>query len=150
MNRFPEIDPEIRVGGQPTEQDLAELKRQGINTVVDFRQPGEIATLNESLAKSQGLEYVNIPVNRTSPSESAVQQLDDTLEHKEGPYLLHCGSGIRAITVYLLRQAQKQGWSVERTLDEAKMRGFDLAGAADLSEFLRRYLNARNDSRTTS
>src|SRR5690606_15483784 len=150
MNKFPEIDPGIRVGGQPTEQDLAELKQQGISMVIDFRQPGEIATSNESLATSQGFKYMNIPLDRANPSERAVQQLDEVLRQKEGPHLLHCGTGIRAITIYLLRQARSEGWSAEQTMQEAQKRGFDLAGAADLREFVRRYLESWDGSRATS
>ena len=150
MSKFPEIDPGVRVGGQPTEHDLAEMKQQGIQTVIDFRQPGEIAPPNESLAAGQGLEYVNIPINRANPSESAVQQLDEVLRQKEGPHLLHCGTGIRAITIYLLRQARAQGWSAEQTMQEAQKRGFDLRGAADLSGFVRRYLENGGSSTTPS
>lgn len=150
MSKFPEIDPRVYVGGQPTEEDLAALKQQGVCTLIDFRQPGEIATSNESLATSHGFEYVNIPINRANPSESAVQQLDEVLRQKEGACLLHCGTGIRAITIYLLREARAQGWSAEQTMQEAQKRGFDLAGAADLSGFVRQYLENRDGAKTPS
>ncbi len=140
MSKFTEVDLGILVGGQPTEGDLEMLKEEGVRTVIDFRQPGEVASSNEKLVKSQALTYVNIPVDRASPSASAVQQLRQTLQHEPGPFFLHCGTGIRAITLYLLHQAQVEGWSAERTLDEAKKHGYDLAGAADLSGFVRQYL----------
>ena len=150
MKNFPEIDSGIYLGGQPSAQDLTELKQQGLKTVIDFRRPGETSSSNEELTKSQGLSYVNIPVDRTDPSDSAVPQLDAAFRQYSGPYLLHCGTGIRAITVYLLRQAQEQGWSVERTLEEAGKRGCDLAGAVDLREFVCRYLGRREGSATPS
>jgi uncharacterized protein (TIGR01244 family) len=140
MNKFPELFPHIYLGPQPTDEDVAELKRLGVKTVIDFRQPGETQTPNDALVTKHDLSYVNIGFPRTSPTPEAVEQLDAEMQSEAGPYLLHCGSGIRAITIYLLREAKKQGWPAERVEQEAKNHGYDLASAPELQRFVQQYL----------
>lgn len=140
MTKFPELFPGIRLGPQPVAEDLAELKDLGVETVIDFRIPSETPSSNAELAERYGVAYINIPVSRDNPDPDAVEQLDQALKNQPGPYLLHCGSGIRAVTIYLLREAKRNGWSSERVENEAKERGFDLSGAPALLRLTRDYL----------
>jgi uncharacterized protein (TIGR01244 family) len=140
MTKFPELYPGVRLGPQPADEDLAELKRHKIESVIDFRQPGETPSSNASLTERHGLAYTNIPVSRDDPDPRAIEQLDQILENQSGPVLLHCGSGIRAVTIYLLREAKRQGWSAETVESEAKKCGFDLSSAPALLRFVHDYL----------
>lgn len=136
MNKFPELFPGVRVGPQPTDEDISELKRLGIKSVIDFREPSETQTPNSVLARRNHLPYTNVPVSRDYPSLGAVEQLEQVMRDQSGPYLLHCGSGIRAVTVYLLREAKHQGWSAEHVEQEAKRHGFDLSSAPALQRLV--------------
>lgn len=51
---------------QLTEQDLQQDRLQDIKTVIDFRLPSETPTPNTELAFHNGLDYVNISVNKVS------------------------------------------------------------------------------------
>ncbi len=144
MTRFPEIFTGIRVGPKPTEEDLAELKRHDIKTVVDFRSPAEVQTSSGSLVEQQGMTYRHIPFSRDDPDPAAVAQLEQVMAHQAGPFLLHCGSGIRALTVYLLSKAKREGWSADRVEQEAKANGFDLSTAPALQRFVHDYLQKKN------
>ena len=44
MSQFKRVEDGIFIGPQPTEQDLQEVRQQGIRTVIDFRLPSETAT----------------------------------------------------------------------------------------------------------
>lgn len=140
MSKFPELFASVRLGPQPADEDLAELKRLGVESVIDFRLPSETQASNANLTERHGLTYTNIPLSRDDPDPNAVEQLDQVLKNQPGPYLLHCGSGIRAITVYLLLEAKRHGWSAEQVEKEAKERGFDLSSAPGLLRFTHDYL----------
>lgn len=124
------------IGPQPTAQDLQEAKRQGINTVIDFRMPLETAKPNEELVKENGLDYVNIPVDKAALSQTQIGELDAALKEKEGPYLLHCAAGARASMFLALSRARQHGWTAERTFEEAEKMGYDLKGSPGYAKFV--------------
>jgi uncharacterized protein (TIGR01244 family) len=137
MAQYRQIGGGFFIGPQPTEQDLSEAKQQGIRTVIDFRMPAETATSNEHLTKSNGLDYVNVPVNKNAPSEQQIGELDEAMKHHEGPYLLHCATGMRAAMLLALNRAKQNGWSAERTFQEAESMGYNLQNNADFAAFVR-------------
>ena len=136
MSSFKRIDDEFFIGPQPTEQDLQEAQKQGIKTVIDFRMPSETAASNAELTKSQGLTYVNIPVNKAALSTDKIGALDRAMKANAGPFLLHCATGTRAALLLSLRKAKQLGWSPEQTFAEAKRMGFDLKTSAEFSGFI--------------
>jgi len=136
VTKFRKIEGGFFIGPQPTEQDLQEAKQQGIKTVIDFRMPSETETPNDILVKNNGLNYANVPVNKASPSAEQIEDLDKMLQQNEGPFLLHCATGARAAMLLALSRAKQQGWSAERTFDEAKSMGYDLKGSPVFSAFV--------------
>lgn len=137
MANYKQIGDGIFIGPQLTEQDLEGAKQQGIRTVIDFRMPSETATLNADLVSSAGLDYVNVPVNKAALSEQQIGELDEAMEHKEGPYLLHCATGTRAAMLLSLSRAKQNGWTAARTFQEAESMGFDLRSSADFATFIK-------------
>ena len=138
MALFKDIEDGLHLGPQPTEQDLHEAKGQGIRTVIDFRLPKETAIPNETLVTQYGLNYVNIPVSKTSPSEQQIEELDQALQQNDGPFLLHCGTGMRAAMLLALTRAKQNHWNAERTFEEAKSMGYDLKASPEFSAFVTR------------
>ena len=141
MAHFNEIGGGLYLGPQPTEQDLQEAKQCGVKTVIDFRLPTETAIPNETLVNENGLNYVNIPVNKTSPSGEQIEQLDQALQQEDGPFLLHCGTGMRAAMLLALTRAKQSHWTAERTFEEAKSMGYDLKASPEFSAFVTRTLS---------
>jgi len=107
MDQFKLLENGMLIGPQPTEDDLRQAKQEGIKTVIDFRLPSETPTPNSELVARSGLDYVNIPVNKTSLSADQVDALDRAMRDKDGPFLLHCASGARAATLLVLSQAKQ-------------------------------------------
>lgn len=136
MANYKQIGDGIFIGPQPTEQDLEHAKQQGIRTVIDFRMPSETATFNADLVGSAGLDYVNVPVNKTALSERQIGELDEAMKHNEGPYLLHCATGTRAAMLLALSRAKKNRWTAARTFHEAESMGFNLRSSVDFSKFV--------------
>lgn len=141
MSQFKRVDEHITLGPQPTEQDLALAKQQGVKTVIDLRMPAETVNSNAALAKSQGLDYVNIPVNKSALCASQINELEAALEGKEGPFLLHCASGARAAMLLCMNRARKNGWNSKQVFDEARKIGFDIESSPEFSTFVARSLS---------
>ena len=137
MTSFKKIGDGLFIGPQPTEQDLREAKQQGIQTVIDMRMPGETASPNADLVGNNGLDYVNVPVNKTALSEPQIDDLEQAMQRTQGPHLLHCATGTRAAMLLALSRAKHNGWTAERTFDEAQGMGFDLKGSPDFASFVR-------------
>jgi uncharacterized protein (TIGR01244 family) len=136
MNSFKRIDDEFFIGTQPSEQDLQAAQQQGIKTVIDFRLPSETATSNAALTTSQGLAYVNIPVNKEALSVDQMGDLDRAIKDHASPILLHCATGARAALLLSLRKGKQHGWTPEQTFAEAKRMGFDLKTSSVFSAFV--------------
>ena len=137
MATYRKFEEGLFIGPQPSAEDLAEAKQQGIGTVNDMRLPSETATDSARLVKDSGLAYVNIPVDKAALNEHQIDQLDESLRANQGSYLLHCASGARAAMLLSLSRAKQHGWTAERTFQEAGAMGFDLRNSAEMAAFVR-------------
>ena len=137
MDLFKQLENGMLIGPQPTAADLRQAKLQGIRTVIDFRMPGETATPNAELVARSGLEYVNIPVNKASPSADQVDELSLVMREKNGPFLMHCATGARAAMLLVLSKAKQSRWTAQRTFDEARAMGFDLEKTPEFANFIK-------------
>lgn len=137
MHQFKQLGDDLYLGPQPTAEDLKQARQKGVKTVVDLRMPGETATDNESLAKTCGLDYVNIPVDKASLTESQIDEFGRVMSEKSGPFLIHCASGARAAMLLSLCRAKRHRWTAERTFEEARSMGFDIEGSAEFASFVR-------------
>lgn len=136
MSQFKTVEDGIFIGPQPSGQDLDDAKQRGIKTVVDFRMPTETTTSNETLTKSHGLDYVNIPVDKATLSANQIGDLEAVVKSKEGPFLLHCATGARAALLLALSRARQNDWTSEQAFAEAKRMGFDLKTSPEFSTFV--------------
>jgi uncharacterized protein (TIGR01244 family) len=136
--KFKELGKDMLLGPQPTEDDLAQLKQQGVKTVIDLRPPGETASPNEDMVVRSGLAYANVPVDKTQLSSGLVDQLDRALKQNEAGFLLHCATGARAAMLLALSRARRNQWSAARTFEEAKSMGFDITTSPEYSSFVAR------------
>lgn len=118
------------------EQDLKDLQQQGVKTVIDLRMPHETKAPNEMLARSCGLDYANVPVDKTNLSTKIIEDLQRVMRENQGAFLVHCASGMRAAMLLSLVNAQECRWPPERVFDEVKEMGFDLRNSPELSAFV--------------
>lgn len=136
MSQFRPVEDGIFIGPQPSPNDLEDARQRGIKTVIDFRLPSETATPNETLVKSYGLDYINIPVNKALLSENQIDDLNAAMQTKQGPFLLHCATGARAALLLALSRARKNGWTADQTFAHAQTMGFDLRTSPAYSSFV--------------
>jgi uncharacterized protein (TIGR01244 family) len=136
MANFKQIDDGLFIGPQPSAQDLLEARQLGIHTVIDMRMPGETDTPNADMVSTNGMTYVNLPVNKMALSVQQIDELGEVMQRTQGPHLLHCATGTRAALLLALNRARQNGWTASRTFEEAETMGFDLQASADFAGFV--------------
>jgi uncharacterized protein (TIGR01244 family) len=123
INNFLRINSEICTGGQPTPEQLAQLKAQGVTTVINLRAPGETgfdAAGEEAAAKKLGLRYFNIPVSNQGPrEEQATEFLKLTDDPANRPAFIHCGSANRVGGFWMIRRVLRDGYTMDAAKAEA-------------------------------
>ena len=114
----------IRSSGQPDAQAFALLAEAGYVAVVDMRGENEDRGLDEDAVLEQlGMEYITLPLS--SPDSISFENaaaLEEILAGRDGPVLLHCGSGNRVGALLALMKS-KQGLSAEQAIEYGRASG---------------------------
>lgn len=105
----------VWISGQIGPEQMATLKSQGFQAVVDLRPDHEVAgqppvNAMGSAAAVQGLhfDYIPVPHGADVPA-GAVDALGRTLASSNRPILLYCRSGRRAARTWALAEASRSG-----------------------------------------
>jgi uncharacterized protein (TIGR01244 family) len=100
--------PGLHAGGQPTAQDLARLRAQGVHTVIDLRGPGEDHGFDEAAEAARlGMQYVALPIaGKDDITPANADALAALLERYGDGVLLHCASGNRVGALLALGAAR--------------------------------------------
>lgn len=106
-----QIDDSVYISGQLTVEDLADLQKAGICTVICNRPDGEVAdqpdfTTLQQAARQYGIIMHYIPVVPPHATPEQVQAMAQTLQQAERPVLAYCKSGGRAQRLYNLATGQ--------------------------------------------
>lgn len=123
MVNFGQVTPNLYRGGLVRKGGIDELKKVGINVVVDLhawdkREEAEVTRL--------GMQYVAIPFHCPFPSDKPFAQFLEVM--KENPnkkVFVHCrlGEDRTGMAVAAYRMAV-QGWTPEEAMNEMKAFGF--------------------------
>lgn len=117
----------VLTGGQPTEEQLAELAKAGYRTLVNLRTDGEneVSDREAALAESLGMRYVHLPMagaeGLTEDNATALQEIlaDDSLY----PVVVHCGSGNRVGALFALKSFYFDCHNGEEAVEAGKAAG---------------------------
>jgi len=126
----------------PTHEQIATLKTEGVRGIIDLREPEEHDVAEEArLAKDLGLRYVNIPVKSAAPKDEQVATfLEATRDPDVFPVFIHCGSGNRVGSFWMIRRVLVDGWSSEKAEAEAKQIGLKSPNLVDFAhDYIQRH-----------
>ncbi|TWU29989.1 beta-lactamase hydrolase domain-containing protein [Bythopirellula polymerisocia] len=100
----------VYLAGQPTEEDLLELKADGMRTIINLRPDKELPWNEGAAVKRAGMKYVHVPFRGEEQLTSTVfdQVLGALRDEESGTTLLHCGSANRVGAI----------WYAHRVLDD--------------------------------
>jgi protein tyrosine phosphatase (PTP) superfamily phosphohydrolase (DUF442 family) len=116
-----QILPNVITGGQPSGQQLRDLKEAGGGIVLDVRDPMESRPVEEqSLVQQLGMEYVNIPVGPGSLDDATLDRILTVLRRSgERTVFFHCGSGNRVGGALIPYFVLDLGMNEEDAVDQA-------------------------------
>lgn len=134
------VSDTLIVGGQPTVQDLALAKEQGVLTVISLRGAAEKNEFNEAEeVERRDMRFVAIPVaGKDDVTFENAQRLKKTLDTSEGKVLLHCASSNR-VGALLALNAFADGKSIEEAIHIGKA-----GGLASLESVVRERINEKS------
>jgi protein tyrosine phosphatase (PTP) superfamily phosphohydrolase (DUF442 family) len=136
---FLRVNTEFCTGGQPTMDQLAALKADGVKTIINLRTPMEYDPAAEiAKAKDLGLRYFNIPVASSGPKdEQVVEFLKLTDDPQNRPAFIHCASANRVGTFWMIRRVLRDNWTMEAAKTEAEKIGMR---SPNLVEYATQYI----------
>jgi len=141
IRNFLKVSPDFCTGGQPRLEHFAKLKADGVKAVLNLRTPGEHRAEEEQAAVEQaGLKYFNVPVVYMTPQAAQADEfLKLTDDPQNRPMFIHCTAAIRVGAFWMIRRIQRDGWTWDKALEEARSVG--LRNAPHLEEFVRQYVD---------
>jgi uncharacterized protein (TIGR01244 family) len=140
IKNFLRINDKICTGGQPSLDDLARLKADGVKAVINFRLASEMNVEEESAkAKELDLRYFHIPFDSANPkSEAADEFLKVMADPANRPVFIHCTTANRVGAFWMIYRVLKDGWKLEEAEEEAKKVGLrNAATQAFALEYIR-------------
>lgn len=115
----------LYLAGQPTKDDIGQIKAKGIKRVITLREDGEISWDEAEAFKSAGVEFESIPL--AAPESLTDEVFSNVREYLQdsvrAPTLLHCGSANRVGAVWMVHRVLDQGIEVDTAIKEAKRIG---------------------------
>lgn len=130
MTDIRSFEPGLYSAGQPTPDELADLARRGVRTVINLRHPDEPVAFDERAEAARlGLRYVSIPVTGAADLHpDSVRRFSQALveARTEGDTLIHCASANRVGALVALERRLVRGASTDQALAAGRAAG--LAG----------------------
>ncbi|MGH6980211.1 MAG: TIGR01244 family sulfur transferase [Stellaceae bacterium] len=135
------INDHISVAGQIAPDDVAALKKQGFETIINNRpdneEPGQTpAAAVKAETDRQGMQYLYQPVTTSTISKADVTAFHHALTRSTKPVLAHCRSGTRCYLLWGLSQVMFDNASPLTIVAEASRNGYDLRSLPALADKL--------------
>ncbi len=128
MSEWKKVSDDLSVAGQVTPEQFSELADEGFKSVLNLRSADETGFLSDEKEKAQaaGLEYANIPLKPTEPSQQLTAEAIQEIENLPKPILIHCAGGARAGGIALIANAIQSGLNFEEIQAKAESLGINL------------------------
>lgn len=132
-----QVSDDFSVSAQLTEEDVRELARLGVKSLICNRPDGEAADQPnvseiESAAAEAGLALAYLPVVSGNFSAADIADFLAALQRLPAPTHAYCRTGTRSITLWSLAQL-RQGREPRDLLDTAARLGYDLSSALGIT-----------------
>ncbi len=130
--------------GQPSERQIDHLMEElGLRTILIVRSGSSRRVPDEvAFARGRGLNVVRIPVvSREAVPPDQIRRFFECVDDPANrPILIHCAAGRhRTGLLCAAYRIERQGWTIERAIEELRSFGFDEIDHAALLEQLENY-----------
>lgn len=110
------IDDHVATSGRVASDDLAGLRSEGFEVVVNLlpdQSPYALAGERE-IVEAQGLEYVHVPVDFARPTVTDYEEFERVMDRIDGRRaLIHCAANYRASAFYSCWAVRRGRWTRE-------------------------------------
>jgi uncharacterized protein (TIGR01244 family) len=143
------VDEQVSVGGQPSEEELRELRAEGFGSIVNFRPANEEAGQLDPNEEGEqvrrlGMAYAHVPTTLKTISAEVVDQYREAIRDLPKPIFAHCKSGKRAGAVVLAQLGVEAKLSAEQI--DATAERIKLDEKPELVRFVQEYVAAENSA----
>jgi uncharacterized protein (TIGR01244 family) len=132
VTNFKKLESTIACAGATTAQGVPELKKMGYASIINLRQANENGANieeEEAAAKTAGITFIHIPMNGQTPDPATADRFLDAITAKENqPAFVHCASGNRAATMWMVKRLVVDHWDTDRAGTEAAALGLTNPG----------------------
>lgn len=123
IDNFAKVNDTYYRGGQPEDEDYADLAKLGVKTVINLIGDDELDLDEQRDVESQGMRFVNIPMlTRKNPTPEQLQQfLSIVNDPGSQPVYVHCvGGRHRTGVMTAVYRMTRDGISGEAAFKEMK------------------------------
>jgi uncharacterized protein (TIGR01244 family) len=140
LKNFGKVNDNYYRGSQPRENEIEQLKRLGVKTVIDLRKD-KVPQAADWVSRA-GMKYFNIPMKpgRRATDEQTAYFLSLVNDPANGPVYVHCKGGRhRTGALTAVYRITHDGWNADQAWDEMKRYDFNdgfFGGPADQKKFV--------------
>jgi uncharacterized protein (TIGR01244 family) len=110
-------------GGATEPSAMAALKNEGFATVINLRlakERGADIEADRAAAEQAGLKFVHLPFFSQDATPEVVDNFLATVGNADNqPVYIYCGSGTRAVALWMTGRVLVDGWDIETASTEA-------------------------------
>lgn len=102
---------DLLIGGQPDADALADLVNRGYTSILTVRAEGEIEWDEQSEVEALGMTFHRVEMSNPVQeiTDDQVAMFADIMEQRDGPMVLHCGSGNRVAGLWATWLIEHEG-----------------------------------------
>ena len=121
IDNFAKVNDEYYRGGQPRDDDYADLAAIGVKTVINLTNDEDGRDEEKAMVEKFGMTYLHLPMStRTPPTEHAIATFLAAVE-ADGAVYVHCvGGRHRTGVMTAVYRMTKDGLSGDRAFKEMK------------------------------
>lgn len=142
LPRFGSVSNQLYRGGQPEGPGFAELKKLGIDIVVNLRDETDEIARERKLVEALGMRFVSIPWRgKQDPKTEQVSEFLGLLrDNPERKVFVHCRRGAERTGVMVAcYRMSRDLWSPDQALAEMEKYGFRGLRFGHLKQFVRNF-----------
>jgi protein tyrosine/serine phosphatase len=142
LPNFGRVSKQLSRGAQPNASGFQELKKLGIDVVVNLRHESTEISRERELVQAQGMQYVSIPWRGSqNPDNGQIAQFLELLHAKPDKHVfVHCQRGAERTGVMVAcYRMSEEGWTAAKALTEMEQFGFRGLLFGHLKKFVREF-----------
>jgi protein tyrosine phosphatase (PTP) superfamily phosphohydrolase (DUF442 family) len=113
---FLPLSDTLFTGGMPKAEQVTAAAQKGVELVINLAPHTVPDALPDeaTLVSALGMQYINIPVNWSTPTKDGLERFMDIMDENKGrKILVHCQANFRATAFVAMYRIRRLGWKPE-------------------------------------